>query len=136
MDILDLARELGKAIQEDEKYIEYRMKEQKVECKEDLQKIIEKFNLKKVEINLELSKENSDKEKLDELNKEIGDLYGKIMADETMQDFNKAKQEFDVILNNVSYIISESAAGKDPYTIEIPNGADCVGNCASCGGCH
>ena len=38
MDIINLARELGNAIQKDEEYIDYKIKEQNVECDEKLQK--------------------------------------------------------------------------------------------------
>ena len=47
MDIINLARELGAAIQQSEEYIDYKIKEQNVECDEALQKVIEEFNLKK-----------------------------------------------------------------------------------------
>ena len=83
-EIFNLAREIGMAIQRSDEYINYRMNEQKVECSKELQSTIEKFNLKKSEINEELSKENADQKKMDELNSEIGELYRKITNDETM----------------------------------------------------
>ena len=51
MEILTLARELGHAVQQSEEYIDFRIKEQNVECDAELQKEIEEFNLKKVSIN-------------------------------------------------------------------------------------
>ena len=71
MDILTLAREIGAAIQISDEYITYRMHEQAVECDSELQEVIKKFNLKKAEIGDEISKTDSDKEKLDKLNTEI-----------------------------------------------------------------
>ena len=135
-EIFNLAREIGVAIQNSEEYINYRMNEQAVECNKGLQSTIENFNLKKAEINSELSKEKADQEKLDKLNKEIGELYKKITDDETMKKFNTAKQIFDDLLNKVSYVISECAKGEDPYKVQIPDDDACTGSCATCGGCH
>lgn len=136
IEIFGLAREIGVAIQSSEEYINYRMNEQAVECNKELQDAIGNFNLKKVEINNELSKDNVDQEKLDKLNKEIGELYRKINDDETMKKFNTTKQVFDDLLNKISYVISECAKGEDPYKVQIPDEDACTGSCATCGGCH
>ena len=98
MEILTLARELGHAVQQSEEYIDFRIKEQNVECDAELQKEIEEFNLKKVSINHEISKENVNQEKIDKLNNEISELYSKIMENETMQKFNDSKQKFESVL--------------------------------------
>lgn len=135
-EILNLAREIGAAIQRSDEYINYRMNEQKVECSKGLQSTIEKFNSKKAEINAELSKENADQKKMDELNREIGELYRKITNDETMKKFNEAKSVFDDMLAKISYLISECAKGEDPYKVEIPDAESCTGSCSTCGGCH
>ena len=135
-EIFNLAREIGMAIQRSDEYINYRMNEQKVECSKELQSTIEKFNLKKSEINEELSKENADQKKMDELNSEIGELYRKITNDETMKKFNETKRIFDEMLAKISYLISECAKGEDPYKVEIPENESCTGSCATCGGCH
>ena len=136
IEIFNLAREIGVAIQNSEEYINYRMNEQRVECNKELQEAIENFNSKKAEINSELSKEQANQEKLDKLNKEIGELYKKITDDETMKEFNTTKQIFDDLLSKVSYLISECAKGEDPYNVQIPNDQSCTGSCATCGGCH
>ena len=135
-EILNLAREIGAAIQRSDEYINYRMNEQKVECSKELQSTIEKFNSKKAEINAELSKENADQKKMDELNSEIGELYKKITNDADMKKFNEAKQVFDGMLAKISYLISECAKGEDPYKVEILDEENCTGSCATCGGCH
>ncbi len=135
-EILNLAREIGAAIQRSDEYINYRMSEQQVECSKELQSTIEKFNSKKAEINAELSKENADQKKMDELNAEIGGLYREITNNETMKKFNESKQIFDGMLAKISYLISECAKGEDPYKVEISDEENCTGSCATCGGCH
>lgn len=135
MDIINLARELGSAIQKDEEYIDYKIKEQNVECDEKLQKTIEEFNLKKVSINNEIGKDEVDQKKIDELNESIGELYSEIMQNETMKVYNEAKQKFESTLRKVSLIINSAAQGEDPYTVDIASESSCVGNCNSCSGC-
>lgn len=135
-EILNLAREIGMAIQRSDEYINYRMNEQKVECSKKLQNTIKKFNLKKSEINAELSKESSSQEKMDKLNSEISELYKKITNDEDMTKFNETKRIFDEMLGKISYLISECAKGEDPYKIEIPDEENCTGSCSTCSGCH
>ena len=136
MEILTLARELGHAVQQSEEYIDFRIKEQNVECDAELQKEIEEFNLQKVSINHEISKENVNQEKIDKLNGEISELYSKIMENETMQKFNDSKQKFEGILRKINLIISGSAAGQDPESIDVDAEDSCGGNCSSCGGCN
>ena len=136
MEILTLAKELGHAIQQTEEYIDFRIKEQNVECDTELQKEIEDFNLKKVSINHEISKEDVNQEKIDKLNSEISELYSKIMENEAMEKFNESKQKFENILRKINLVISGSAAGQDPESIDVDAEDSCGGNCSSCGGCN
>lgn len=134
MDIISLARELGYAIQQNEDYLDYKIKEQNVECDKELQENLEKFNLKKATINLEISKQETDTQKIDKLNEEIMELYNKINSNETMMKYNEAKQKFDNTLQKVSLIINKSALGEDPYSIDVDE--NCTGSCSTCGGCR
>ena len=137
MDLITLARELGFAIQNDDDYVDYRIKEQNVECDKELQNIIEKFNLKKTDINYEISKENPDNEKIDKLNEEIGILYNEMTQNENMKSYNEIKSKFSKKLAKVSRIINESAQGKDPYLVDVDTdeSGGCGGSCSSCSGC-
>ncbi|MBQ3968946.1 MAG: YlbF family regulator, partial [Clostridia bacterium] len=74
MDIIELSRQLGKAIQEDESYINMRLAEQVSEADEQLQELITDFNLKRLAINSEASKADKDEEKLKAMNKEMRHL--------------------------------------------------------------
>lgn len=136
MEMLTLARELGHAIQQSEEYIDFRIKEQNVECDSNLQKEIEEFNLKKVSINHEISKKDINQEKIDKLNSEISSLYSKIMENEIMKNFNDSKQKFESTLRKINLIISGSAAGQDPESIDVDAEDSCGGNCSACGGCN
>lgn len=134
-EVIELARELGMAIQRDETYIDYRIKQQNVECDENLQKMMKDFNSKKSEINLEISKENTDQNKIDKLNEEINKLYTDVMQNETMTVYQQAKQKFEGVLRNITLIINRASLGDDPKTINIEENEACSGSCQSCSGC-
>ena len=136
MDLISLARELGFAIQNDPDYINYKIKEQNVQCDKELQNTIEKLNLKKVDINNEISKENPNTEKIDKLNEEIGILYKEMVSNQKMKEFNDSKNVFSEKLQKVSIIINKSAQGEDPFLIDVDTDSSCTGSCSTCGGCH
>ena len=136
MDLISLARELGFAIQNDPDYINYKIKEQNVQCDKELQNTIENLNLKKVDINNEISKENPNTEKIDKLNEEIGILYKNMVENQKMKEFNDSKNVFSEKLQKVSTIINKSAQGEDPFLIDVDSDTSCTGSCSTCGGCH
>ena len=53
-----------------------------------------------------------------------------------MQKFNDSKQKFEGILRKINLVISGSAAGQDPESIDVDAEDSCGGNCSSCGGCN
>lgn len=134
-EVIELARELGCAIQRDEVYVDYKIKQQNVECDENLQNMMKDFNLKKSEINEEISKENTDQSKIDKLNEEINKLYTDIMQNETMAVYTQSKQKFEGVLRSITLIINRASMGEDPKTINIEESDACMGSCHSCSGC-
>lgn len=134
-EVIELARGLGEAIQKDEVYIDYKIKQQNVECDKELQKMMEEFNLKKSEINSEISKEDTDQNKIDELNESINKLYTDIMQNETMNIYTQAKHKFEKLLRDITLIINRSSFGEDPRTINLDESDACTGSCHSCSGC-
>ena len=135
MDAITAARELGKAIQADERYIAYNEAKIANDNDEELQKLIGEFNLKRQQLGLEMSKsaEEKDEAKIEEANKEMQKLYALIMQNEHMADFTMAKQGMDKLVGDINMIIGMCCDGEDPDTCEI---SACSGSCATCGGCH
>ena len=134
MDIIEMARELGKMIQKEESYINLHKAQEKADADMDLQQLIGEFNLKRLAINNEASKADNDQEKMQALNQEMRAVYAKIMQNENMIAYNDAKDAFDTLYNRVSAIITNSANGEDPETTDVTSG--CTGSCSTCGGCH
>ncbi len=136
MDIIEAARNMGAAIQRDERYIKYNEARKANDADEELQKLIGEFNLARMTVDNEFQKEESERdgEKIKEFNVQIRQIYGKIMCNETMMAFNKAKADFEAVMQRANAIIEMSADGEDPATCEPASG--CTGSCATCGGCH
>ena len=133
MNVIELTRELGKAIQADPAYAAYNAAREKNDADEELQKLIGEFNMGRMQLNREMSKTDKDQDKIAEMNLKIRELYGKIMENPNMAAFNEAKSDFDDLMIRVNGILQLCANGQDPETCEPSN---CTGSCSTCGGCH
>ena len=91
MDVIELARELGKAIQQDERFLAMQIARQNSDNDDELQQLIGEFNLKRMAINNEAAKENRDEAKLQQLNSELRETYAKVMQNKNMNAYNEAK---------------------------------------------
>lgn len=134
MDAIKQARELGKAIQADARFIRYAKARLANDDNAELQDAIGSFNLTRMELDREVSVENKNDEKVKELNEKLREIYSSIMSNPAMAEYNTAKAELDTLVNEVQTIISRCIDGEDPETCEAH--ADCTGSCATCGGCH
>lgn len=132
MDVITMARELGKALQQEETFINWQNAQRVADADTELQALIGEFNLKRMIINDEASKQDRDQEKLTKANKEMREVYPKIMSNDNMIAYNDAKAAFDAVYNRVNAIIQQSAQGADPDTADA---VDCTGSCSTCGGC-
>ena len=133
MDVITLARELGRAIQQEESYKKLHDVQAQADADTELQSLIGEFNLKRMNINQEASKKDRDQDKLNKLNTDMREVYSQIMSNEHMIAYNEAKGEFDKVINRVNAIISQSSEGGDPETADYDE--NCTGSCSTCGGC-
>ncbi len=134
MDVITLARELGKAVQQDERYLKMMAQQQANDADKELQQLIGEFNLKRIALNNEINQSEKDQEKINEVNNEIKEIYQKIMANENMKSYNEAKTELDSLMDFVLQILRGSVNGEDPSMIQQQS--ECTGSCSSCSGCH
>ena len=135
MDVIELARELGKAIQQDERFLAMQIARQNSDNDDELQQLIGEFNLKRMAINNEAAKENRDEAKLQQLNSELRETYAKVMQNKNMNAYNEAKELMDNMLKRINAIISISAEGGDPEIADLTEDT-CGSSCSSCAGCH
>lgn len=135
MTIIEQARALGAALQEDERYKKFDEAAKLNDTGTDIQNKIGEFNLMRAELNQEMAKPDKDGEKMTKLDNDLRAIYDEIMNMPSMIAFNEAKEELDKLLSSINYIITCAANGEDPMTCpdEAPH---CSGSCSSCGGCH
>jgi cell fate (sporulation/competence/biofilm development) regulator YlbF (YheA/YmcA/DUF963 family) len=133
MSVIELARQLGAAIQASNEYKRFMDAKDKNDKNEELQKQIGDFNLLKMQLDTEHEKEEKDEAKILEINEKIVSLYNVIVSSAPMEEYNAAYNEYKALTDKVSNILLMCENGEDPETCEP---SSCTGNCASCGGCH
>lgn len=137
MNVIEAARALGKALQEDPRYIAYAAAKLANDNDEELQKNIREFNAKRMDLNTEMGREEKDTDKITAINNELNALYTSVVTNPKMMAFEEAKSKMDEILESINFIVTSAANGDDPMTCPetMPHG--CSGDCCStCGGCH
>lgn len=132
--ILEATRELCKLIQAEDSFKSYVAAKEANDADEDLQKKIGEFNLIRLSMDQELSKEDKDEEKIKAMNEELRAAYAAVISTESMQTFQVSKQELDKLVNGVYSIISRALQGENPDELEFIDG--CSGDCSGCSGCH
>ena len=136
MNVIELTRQLGEAIQQDEKYIAFMEAKKANEEDLDLNAMIGKLNLVQMSYQNESGKDAPDEKKLEEMDNEFRQLYGDIMLNENMKRYEEKKQSLDDMMNYLIGILSQCVNGADPATCEpVSESGDCTGSCSTCGGC-
>ncbi len=136
MDVITAVRELGKAIQQDERYLEFRKAQEANDKDIELNGLIGKLNLIQLSYQNEAAKDEPDNSKLEGMDNEFREIYGQIMLNENMRKYEEAKGNVDNMMNHLIQILTLCVNGEDPESCE-PQAPEegCGGNCASCGGC-
>lgn len=134
MTVIESVRELGKAIQKDERFVRYAKAKLQSDGDNALQAAIGEFNITRMELDREASNDGENNVRTKELNEKLREIYGKVMSNPSMVEFNTAKVELDQMMGEVNIIINKVLEGEDPETCTAESG--CTGSCSSCGGCH
>ena len=136
MNVIEAARLVGKALQEDERYIRYHEVKKKNDEDEGLQQDISEFHATKKMINMEEGKTDCDREQVKKLNADLTALFTKITQNPNMAAYEDARSEMDQLLSSINYIVTASANGNDPDEVpETPPSTCSPGGCAGCSGC-
>lgn len=133
MDAIQAARELGKAIQQDTRYIRLGTAQKANDADSGLQEMINSFNLLRGQLNSEVQKQEKDTERIKELDAEVKETYRLIFENENMKEFTAAREDFQSMLAFVNQIVTGSAGGENPDAIEFQQ--SCGGDCGGCSGC-
>ena len=137
MDIIKLTRELGKAIQADERYAKVVAAREVNEKDDELNELIGRMQLTHMSYQHEASKEDANEQKLTAYEEEFMGLREKILNNQNMINYEKARMDIDEMMNYIVAILTECIKGEDPETCEPPQEHSCGGNCSSCNSdCH
>ena len=128
-DLLEMAKALGRALQQDERYLAFRKAAEDNDKDEKLQELIAAFNQKRLDLG---NAEDAPEQDADR----VRALYGDIMGHPTMAVYQGARAEFEQLLDGINRVIAMSAAGQDPDNFDITVAAGCSGDCSGCAGCH
>lgn len=128
MDILEMARELGKTIAESDIMAALKKAEEEQEKDDEAQRLIGEYNLRRIQLSQKVQKENVTKEELQAVQQELADEFDKLMQNDKINAFIEAKKTLDATLEQVNNIISFYVTGKTD--------SGCSHDCSSCGGCH
>ncbi len=133
MSLEKLTRELGKAIQQDERYLAMQKAIEANEKDTALNELMSKIQLIQVSYQHEASKEEPDEGKMKAYDEEFRGVYTEIMMNPNMQAYEKARQDIDELMNYLTGILAMCVNGDDPDTCD-PKAHQCGGDCSGCHG--
>ena len=138
MDVIKLTRELGAAIQQDERYLAFAKAKEANENDKELNDLMGKLQLVQMNYQIEASKEEPDAEKMRAFEEELNEAYTTLMDNEKMQAYDEARTAVDEMMNYIMQILGLCVNGADAATCEPPKAEEhnCGGSCSSCSGCH
>ena len=131
MSLEKLTRELGKAIQQDERYLAMQKAIEANEKDTALNELMSKIQLIQVSYQHEASKEEPNEEKMKAYDEEFRGVYTEIMMNPNMQAYEKARQDIDELMNYLTGILAMCVNGDDPDTCD-PKAHQCGGDCSGC----
>ena len=137
MSVIELTRQLGAAIQADERYKAFDEAKKANDADKELNDLIGKINLVQLNYQQEASKgEAADEKVMENYGKEFEELYRAVMLNGNMVKFEAAKTAVDDMMNEIMGILACCVDGQDPATCTPQQEHHCDGGCDTCGGCH
>ena len=138
MSVIELTRQLGAAIQQDERYLAFAAAKEANEKDEALNALMGEIQMIQMNYQMEVSKETPDSAKMQAFEAEFNAKYEAFMANENMQKYDEARAQVDSLMNYIMQILGLCVNGADPATCEPEEQHDhsCDGSCSSCSGCH
>ncbi len=131
MSLEKLTRELGKAIQQDERYLAMQKAIEANEKDTALNELMSKIQLIQVSYQHEASKEEPNEDKMKAYDEEFRGVYSEIMMNENMRNYEMARKDIDDLMNYLTGILAMCVNGDDPDTCD-PTAHSCGGDCSGC----
>ena len=136
MDVIAVARQLGQAIQQDERYLKFAAAKDVTESDTEVLELMDKINEIREAYQAEAVKDDADQNLLTKLDGDFQKIYTSLMVNEKMSKYEESRHELDAMMNYVMQILYLCVNGEDPATCEPQEEEhSCGGSCSSCGGC-
>jgi len=135
MDMIEMAREIGRTLQKDERYIRATADAQLVNASEELKQMISDFDEIRAKMEFEMAQaKGKANDAIMDLDEQINEHYNRINSHPLMINYEASRKELEALVNYMMRIITSSANGEDPDSILEED--ECTGSCSTCGGCH
>lgn len=136
MDVIEIARQLGAAIQADEKYQKFTEAKAKTDADPEIQDMMKKIEEIRMAYQSAAMEAEPDEKLMGKLDKDFQNVYTALMVTDGMQAYETAREELDGMMNYIMQILYLCVNGEDPKTCEPPQeDHDCGGECSHCAGC-
>lgn len=135
MDVVALTRQLGAAIQEDERYKKLVSTREASEKDAQVMEMMKKIDELRTTYQAEAMSASPDETVLQKLDGDFQNIYTNLMMNDSMQAYEEARQELDKMMNYLMQILYLCVNGEDPATCEPQEEHDCGGECSHCAGC-
>lgn len=129
LQIVELAKQLGKELRASKKYEEYSLAKKEFLACDELKTKLSEFKVQKALLDQQSKLTNADEKVIDAIGARAEVLYREINENPVFSRFQTAEQEFNVLLGAVNSTIGSFLADEDE--IKSASGA-CSGNCSSC----
>ena len=138
MDVIELTRQLGAAIQADERYKNLVAAKTAVDNDTEVQDKMNKIEEIRQAYQAAAMDANPDEKLMGKLDKDFQDVYASLMVSDSMANYEENRAQLDELMNYIMQILYLCVNGEDPATCEPPEeDHDCSGDCSCCGGdCH
>ena len=125
MTLLEKAHELGQLIKDSEQMKALKEAEEAQANDEAAQKLVEEFNLKRMNLARDMQEGKLSQE--DAIKKNNDAFSEMVEKSEVIKNYVEAKKAFDKMVNGVNSVINLYIMGEQ---------GGCTHDCSSCGGCH
>ena len=116
MDIIKLTRELGAAIQQDERYLNFAKAREENEKDAELNELMAQIQMVQMNYQMEASKEEPDSAKMQAYEEQFNDVYTKFMDSDKMKKYEAARAEIDNMMNYLMQILGLRILNKNTQT--------------------
>ena len=134
-DIKQLTRNLGAALQLAPEYVRFVAAQETNDADEALGEQMRELELLRMQYRHEAAKQDGvDSDLMEAYNVQFEALYGQIMDNENMREYQAAGEALNALVTWISGLLQGCAQGEDPMSFE-PKAAGCGGDCGGCSGC-